>query len=133
MIDVPVSILSKGGWAERKCSLDTTIPKWFDSRFPPLAVYYGGCDTLIDTEALVDRLKTQEPDVKVIRTVRFDQAEHCDFYYGEIAEQHPNILARSDPYASFSFPSKLLTLWSGSSLRSWVSYAWHMIDFGYLI
>jgi len=70
----------KGGWAERKCALDVTMPKWFDSRFPPLAVYYGGRDALIDTEALLARLKT-ETDVKVIRTLRLDQAEHCDFYY----------------------------------------------------
>ncbi|KAG8889078.1 Mannose-6-phosphate isomerase [Tulasnella sp. 332] len=70
----------KGGWAARGCSLDTTLPRWFDSGCPPLAIYWGGKDTLIDTDALVERLKT-EPDVTVIRTVKQEQAEHCDFYY----------------------------------------------------
>lgn len=46
-----------------------------------MAIYWGGQDTLIDTDALVERLKT-EPDVTVIRTVKLEQAEHCDFYYG---------------------------------------------------
>ncbi|KAG9012297.1 hypothetical protein FRB94_006328 [Tulasnella sp. JGI-2019a] len=70
----------KDGWAQRGCSLDTTLPKWFDSRCPPLSIYWGGKDTLIDTDALVGRLKT-EPAVTIIRTVRLEEAEHCDFYY----------------------------------------------------
>ncbi|KAG9017390.1 hypothetical protein FRB93_007504 [Tulasnella sp. JGI-2019a] len=72
--------VSEDGWAQRGCSLDTTLPKWFDSRCPPLSIYWGGKDTLIDTDALVERLKT-EPAVTVLRTVKLEEAEHCDFYY----------------------------------------------------
>jgi len=71
----------KGGFAQRRCILDPSMPKWFDRRFPPVAIYYGGSDTLIDVDALIERLKCQETEVKVIRTLKLDQVEHCDFYY----------------------------------------------------
>jgi len=71
----------KGGWTQQKCALDTSMSQWFDSRFPPLAMYYGGRDSLIDTESLLQRLKSNEPEVKVIRSMKVDKAEHCDFYY----------------------------------------------------
>jgi len=70
----------KGGFAERKCILDTSQPSWFDSSFPPLSIYYGGRDLLIATEPLLDRLKNHEAHVRVIRVQHIEESEHCDFY-----------------------------------------------------
>jgi hypothetical protein len=30
----------KGGFASRKCLFDVNLDKWFDERFPPLAIYH---------------------------------------------------------------------------------------------
>ncbi|KAG8906447.1 hypothetical protein FRB99_006863 [Tulasnella sp. 403] len=70
----------KDGFASRGCALDASVPQWFDDRFPPVSIYYGGCDYLVDVPALLDRLKT-ERHVRVNRVTRIDEAEHCDFYY----------------------------------------------------
>ncbi|EIW73046.1 hypothetical protein TREMEDRAFT_42161 [Tremella mesenterica DSM 1558] len=71
----------KGGFADRKCTLDDTLDRWFDDRFPPLALYYGGRDFLVLVEPLIERLKSKEKDVKVIKVIKLDQSEHCDFYW----------------------------------------------------
>ncbi|GHJ88378.1 hypothetical protein NliqN6_4780 [Naganishia liquefaciens] len=71
----------KGGFAHRKCTLDDTLDRWFDDRFPPLSIYYGGRDYLVLTEPLLERLEQKETDVKVIRVEKLDVSEHCDFYW----------------------------------------------------
>jgi len=71
----------KGGFASRGCSLDPTLSPWFNSSFPPLFVYYGGRDSLVDVDALLRRLQEDEPGVRLMRSERLEQAEHCDFYY----------------------------------------------------
>ncbi|ORY23266.1 putative lipid particle protein [Naematelia encephala] len=71
----------KGGFADRKCTLDDTLDKWFDDRFPPLSIYYGGRDYLVLTEPLLERLKVKEKDVEVIKVTKLDHSEHCDFYW----------------------------------------------------
>jgi hypothetical protein len=59
--------------------MDTALPRWFDPKlFPPLAIYYGGQDYLVDTESLLQRLKDKEK-VKLIRVQKLE-CEHCDFY-----------------------------------------------------
>jgi len=63
--------------------MDPLVPEWFTPEFPPLAIYYGGRDYLVDTTTLLERLKTREPSVKVVRTRCLELAEHCDFYYGK--------------------------------------------------
>ncbi|KAF7974323.1 hypothetical protein HWV62_12366 [Athelia sp. TMB] len=66
-------------FAARRCILDPARPRWFDPKtFPPLALYYGGQDYLVDAEKLLERLSTRE-GVRVIRTCKIE-CEHCDFY-----------------------------------------------------
>ncbi|KAK4686553.1 lysosomal acid lipase/cholesteryl ester hydrolase, partial [Tremellales sp. Uapishka_1] len=76
----------KGGFADRKCTLDDTLDRWFDSRFPPLSIYYGGRDFLVLTEPLLERLKVKEKDVNVIKVTKLDQSEVCEYHLSVIEE-----------------------------------------------
>jgi pimeloyl-ACP methyl ester carboxylesterase len=71
----------KGGFADRQCTLDDSLDRWYDDRFPPLSIYYGGRDYLVLTEPLLERLKEKETDVNVIKVTKIDKSEHCDFYW----------------------------------------------------
>lgn len=71
----------KGGFADRKCTLDDSLDQWYDERFPPVSIYYGGCDYLVLTEPLLERLQHREKDVRVVKVTKLDKAEHCDFYW----------------------------------------------------
>lgn len=70
-----------GGFAHRGCTMDDSLDHWFDKRFPPLSIYYGGRDFLVLVEPLLDRLKNRDTDVEVIRVEKLDLSEHCDFYW----------------------------------------------------
>ncbi|GAA5922259.1 hypothetical protein JCM1841_001385 [Sporobolomyces salmonicolor] len=69
------------GFSTRGCVLDPAASKWFDKRFPPLSIHHGGKDYLVLTEPLLERLKTHETDVDVIRVQKMDDGEHCDFFW----------------------------------------------------
>ncbi|KZO94823.1 alpha/beta-hydrolase, partial [Calocera viscosa TUFC12733] len=71
----------KGGFADRKCTMNELLDRWWDARFPPLSIFWGGRDYLVRTEPLLERLRTHERDVEVIRTQMIDPSEHCDFYW----------------------------------------------------
>ncbi|KDQ14149.1 hypothetical protein BOTBODRAFT_32935 [Botryobasidium botryosum FD-172 SS1] len=72
----------KGGFADRRCIMDgEDHSPWYDERFPPLSIYYGGRDYLVLTEPLLERLEKIEKDVRVTRVERIELAEHCDFYW----------------------------------------------------
>ncbi|EJD00800.1 alpha/beta-hydrolase [Fomitiporia mediterranea MF3/22] len=71
----------KGGFAQRKCTMDESLPRWFnDENFPPLAIYYGGRDYLVATEPLLERIREREKGVKLVRVEKVPTYEHCDFY-----------------------------------------------------
>jgi hypothetical protein len=61
--------------------MDVELPQWWDDHFPPLAIYYGGHDFLVNAEPLLDRLATKEKHIKVIRAEQIALSEHCDFYW----------------------------------------------------
>jgi len=65
----------KGGFADRKCTLDDTLERWFDDRFPPLSIYHGGRDFLVLAEPLIERMKHKEKDVNVIKVTKIDKSE----------------------------------------------------------
>ncbi|GAA5893107.1 hypothetical protein JCM8208_004348 [Rhodotorula glutinis] len=69
------------GFSTRGCVLDDTADKWFDKRFPPLAIHHGGKDYLVLTEPLLERLRERETDVQLIRVQKMDDGEHCDFFW----------------------------------------------------
>jgi hypothetical protein len=65
----------KGGFADRKCTLDDTLDRWFDNRFPPLSIYHGGRDYLVLAEPLLERMRVKEKDVNVIKVTKLDLSE----------------------------------------------------------
>jgi len=65
----------KGGFADRKCTLDDTLERWYDDRFPPLSIYHGGRDFLVLAEPLIERMKHKEKDVNVIKVTKLDKSE----------------------------------------------------------
>ena len=65
----------KGGFADRKCTLDDSLERWFDARFPPLSIYYGGRDYLVLTEPLLERLERKERDVRVVKVTKLEESE----------------------------------------------------------
>ncbi|KAG8785552.1 hypothetical protein FRC16_001927, partial [Serendipita sp. 398] len=71
----------EGGFADRQCTMDVDLPRWWDEHFPPLAIYYGGRDFLVRAEPLLERLETKENHIKVIRAEKVPLSEHCDFYW----------------------------------------------------
>lgn len=64
----------KGGFADRKCTLDDTLDRWYDERFPPLSIYYGGKDYLVLCEPLLERLEKKE-GIKPVRVEKLDISE----------------------------------------------------------
>ena len=62
-----------------KCTMDQSIPEWFDENFPPLAIYHGGRDFLVASEPLLERIKEHEPTVKLIRVQGLAESEVRQF------------------------------------------------------
>jgi hypothetical protein len=69
--------LGKGGFAETKCALDETSPQWFESSFPPLAIFSPGRDNLVNPVRLINRLKTYEP-INLMEVVDLPSYSHLD-------------------------------------------------------
>jgi lysosomal acid lipase/cholesteryl ester hydrolase len=55
--------------------MDVSIPQWFDERFPPLSIFYGGMDFLVLTEPLLARIKESEKHVQLLRAEKLDLSE----------------------------------------------------------
>ena len=83
----------KGGFADRKCTLDDTLDRWFDNRFPPLSIYHGGRDYLVLAEPLIERMKTKEKDVNVIKVTKLDLSEVCPCLLLSFSPSHFHIPA----------------------------------------
>lgn len=61
------------------CIFDTTTSEpWFPRSFPPLAIIYGTQDFLVLGKPLVERIRTSEPNVKLLKVVAIEGAEHQD-------------------------------------------------------
>lgn len=65
----------KGGFAQRKCTMDDALPQWFDALFPPLAIYYGGRDYLVATEPLLERIEKREEHIRLLRVLKVEDSE----------------------------------------------------------
>jgi len=75
------------GFSTRGCVLDPEVERWWDSRFPPLALYHGGKDFLVLTDPLVKRIETHEKSVDLIRNFKIEDGEHCDtFWHADAVE-----------------------------------------------
>jgi lysosomal acid lipase/cholesteryl ester hydrolase len=74
------------GFVHAKCIMDTTVPQWFDPElFPPLAIYYGVEDYLVDAESLLQRLENKEK-VKLMRVQKLEY---------EVSATHSSVRKRS--------------------------------------
>jgi hypothetical protein len=64
-------------FAKKKCILfeDT---RWYDSRMPPVSLFVGGRDKLVDGRKLIERLREREENVRVLRAQIDDEYEHLD-------------------------------------------------------
>jgi len=60
--------------------MDTTLRRWFDERFPPLSLFYGGRDFLILADPLLERIRECEPHVQLIRTEKIEASEVSAFF-----------------------------------------------------
>ncbi|GAA5897401.1 uncharacterized protein JCM6883_006688 [Sporobolomyces salmoneus] len=55
------------------CMFDTRSSEpWFPASFPPLAVFYGTLDTLVLGKPLVERIRSHEPNVRMIKAVALE-------------------------------------------------------------
>jgi len=80
----------KGGFADRKCTLDDTLERWFDDRFPPLSIYHGGRDFLVLAEPLIERMQNKEKDVNVIKVTKLDKSEVSEARRGSHSQVFKN-------------------------------------------
>jgi lysosomal acid lipase/cholesteryl ester hydrolase len=66
------------------CIFNTTITTepWFPRSFPPLAIFYGTLDTLVLGKPLVERIRAHEPNVRLLKVVAMENAEHMDMIWG---------------------------------------------------
>ncbi|GAA5840859.1 hypothetical protein JCM5353_001996 [Sporobolomyces roseus] len=59
------------------CMFDTRSSEpWFPASFPPLAVFYGTLDTLVLGKPLVERIRSHEPNVRMIKAVALENYEY---------------------------------------------------------
>jgi lysosomal acid lipase/cholesteryl ester hydrolase len=60
-----------------ECIFDLSIREpWFPLSFPPLAIFYGTTDTLVLGKPLVDRIRSSEPNVRLLKAVPLEAYEH---------------------------------------------------------
>ncbi|KAL8280822.1 hypothetical protein RQP46_006826 [Phenoliferia psychrophenolica] len=65
------------------CMFDTRVTEpWFTPSFPPLAIFYGTLDYLVLGRPLVERIRSNEPDVKLVKAVALENYEHLDMLLG---------------------------------------------------
>src|SRR5579859_1904884 len=61
------------------CILPETEEPWFDTNtMPPVSLYVGGEDKLVDGRKLIERMRTVERDVKAVRVQVDEGYEHLD-------------------------------------------------------
>src|SRR5271170_2067519 len=62
-----------------KCILPDTEVKWYDAKLmPPISLYVGGRDKLVNGRKLIERFEQVETDVIVMRSQVDEDYEHLD-------------------------------------------------------
>ncbi|BGP42182.1 cholesterol esterase [Rhodotorula kratochvilovae] len=82
-------------FSEQNCVFDTTTHEpWFPPSMPPLAIFYGTLDTLVLGKPLIERIRSHEPHVRLVKAVALENYEHQDFIWSHTAhkEVYPGIL-----------------------------------------
>ncbi|BGP10093.1 cholesterol esterase [Rhodotorula toruloides] len=81
-------------FAGKNCVFDTrTTEPWFPASMPPLAIFYGTLDTLVLGKPLVERIRSHEPSVRLVKAVALENYEHQDpiWAHTAIREVYPGI------------------------------------------
>jgi hypothetical protein len=66
-------------FVRQKCILQDTPVRWYDpDTMPPISLYVGGQDKLVDGRKLLQRFEEVETDVVVIRSQIDEDYEHLD-------------------------------------------------------
>jgi hypothetical protein len=64
---------------KQKCVLPDTDTQWYDPRLmPPVALYVGGRDKLVDGRKLIERFQKVESDIIILREQVDEEFEHLD-------------------------------------------------------
>lgn len=75
------------GFAARGSALPPTDEPWWTEEFPPLSIFSGGMDFLVLTQPVIDRIKSHEPHIRLVRWKRQPEAEHCDHFWAAEAPE----------------------------------------------
>jgi len=71
--------LGRECFARHKCILPDTQTPWYDpARMPPVSLFVGGRDKLVDGKKLIERLEKVEKDVVLLRGQVDEEYEHLD-------------------------------------------------------
>jgi hypothetical protein len=76
---LPLIQVDKDSFVRQKCILPDNREKWYDpGTMPPISLYVGGRDKLVDGRKLIDRFEKAERDIVVIRAQIDEDYEHLD-------------------------------------------------------
>ena len=71
------------GFGRKKCILSEDMEPWYDARLmPPVALYIGGQDKLVDGKKLIERFERVETRVSLLRGQIDEDFEHLDCIWG---------------------------------------------------
>ncbi|CEQ40754.1 SPOSA6832_02403 [Sporobolomyces salmonicolor] len=80
-----------GVFSYANCVFDTTATEpWFPPSFPPLALFYGTLDTLVLGKPLVERIRSHEPHVRMLKAVALENYDPL-WAYTAAEECYPGI------------------------------------------
>lgn len=92
---------NKDSFVRQKCILPDTSLKWYDSEtMPPVSIYVGGRDKLVEGEKLIDRFEQVETDIAVIRTQIDEDYEHLDCLWSMDCIERVGVRVKEDIWST---------------------------------
>lgn len=91
------------------CIFDLSIREpWFPASFPPLAIFYGTTDYLVLGKPLVDRIRSSEPNVRLVKAVGLENYEHLgeDLFLRLLRDDEEYSLIRYDEWSRYGMGSQ---------------------------
>ena len=68
-----LALADMGVLSVENCAFDTTTTEpWFPPSMPPLAIFYGTLDTLVLGKPLIERIRSHEPHVRLVKAVALE-------------------------------------------------------------
>lgn len=76
-------------FAVKRCILeDDQNNPWYDDQTPPMALWIGEQDRLVDGAKLLERLEKCEPHVRLVHVSRISEYAHLDVLWSMDAVEH---------------------------------------------